>query len=67
MLKKDDFLINKQLSSNKFNSKIIKVDTKNTNKFLKNVNNEYFLTETNKENFIYLFRNIKILKIKKIC
>ncbi len=64
-VKKDDLLIKKQLSSNRFNSKIIKVDTKNTNNFLMNVDNEYFLTETNKENLLFVIEISKKLNLKR--
>ena len=44
-VKKYDRLINRELKSIKFNSKIIKVDTKKTNNFLKDITNQYFLTD----------------------
>ena len=48
---KNDLLINKELKSKSFNSKIIKVNTKKKyNNFLKNIDTEYFISETNKEN-----------------
>ena len=54
-IKKNDLLINKELRINKFKSIIIKVDTKKKNNFLKNIDNKYFLTETNKENLSFIF------------
>ena len=64
-VKKNDPLILKVIKSNKFNSKIIKIDTKKKNNFLKKVNNSYFLTETNKENLSFVLEISKRLKIKK--
>ena len=63
-VKKDDALINKELKSEKFTSKIIKVNTKNINNFLKNIDNKYFLTETNKENLSFIIEISKKLRLK---
>ena len=63
-VKKNDLLINKELRSNKFNSKIIKVNTKKIEKFLKNIDNNYFLTETNKENLSFVIELSKKLNFK---
>ena len=62
-VKKDDVLINKELKLGRFDSKIIKVNTKKNN-FLKNINNNYFFTETNKENLIFVLEMSKKLNIK---
>ena len=64
-VKKDDFLISKELRNNKFQSKIIKVDTKKNNIYLKKISNEYFSTEANKENLLFVIEILKKLKIKK--
>ena len=64
-LKKNDSLISKELSSNKFSSKIIKVDTRKKSIFLKKISNKYFSTETNKENLLFVLEILKKLKIKK--
>ncbi len=64
-LKKDDFLISKELRSNKFPGKIIKVDTKKKSIFLNKVDNKYFSTEANKENLLFVLEILKKLKIKK--
>ena len=64
-IKKDDLLIKKELRSNKFSSKIIKVDTKKINYLLKNIKNKYFLTETNKENLSFVIEILKKFKLKK--
>ena len=63
-LKKNDFLISKELRRNKFHSKIIKVDTKKKSIFLKKISNKYFSTETNKENLLFALEILKKLKIK---
>ena len=64
-VKNQDLLINNQLKLKKFRSKIIKVDTKKTNKFLKKINNNYFLTEANKENLSFVLEISKKLNLKK--
>ncbi len=65
-VKKDDLQINKELKLNKLACKIIKVDTKNINKYFKDIKNEYFLTETNKANFSFVFEISKKLNLNKI-
>ena len=64
-VKKDDLLITKELKSNNFESKVIKVNTKESNNFLKNIENKYFLTETNRENLSFVLEISKKFKIKK--
>ena len=64
-VKKNDSLILKELRLNKFNSKIIKINTIKKNNFLKKVHNNYFLTETNKENLLFILEISKRLKLKK--
>ncbi len=63
-VKKDDSLINRELRLNKFNGRIIKVNIKKTKKFLKNIDNNYFLTETNKENLSFVIELSKKLNLK---
>ena len=63
-VKKNDYLIKKKLNSKNFRSKIVKVDTKKSNSFFKDIKNEYFLTETNKENLSFIFEISKKLKLK---
>ena len=53
-IKKDDHLINKELRSNRYKSRIIRVDTSKVNNFLKKINNDYFLSKTNKENLSFI-------------
>ena len=63
-VKKNDPLIKKKLNSKNFRSKIIKVDTEKGDSFFKDIKNEYFLTETNKENLSFIFEISKKLKLK---
>ena len=62
-VKKDDLFIKKELKSSKFESKIIRVDTKKNN-ILKNIRNNYFLTETNKENLLFALEISKRFNFK---
>ena len=64
-VKKDDFLIQKELKLNRFKSKIIIVDIKKINKILKKINNNYFLTETNKENLSFVYEISEKLNLRK--
>ena len=64
-VKRNDELINKKLRSKKFNCKIIKVDTNKINKFYTNINNNFFFSETNKENLSFVIAISKKLKLKK--
>ena len=62
---KNDFLINKELKLNSFNSKIIKVNTKKKqNNFFKKIHNKYFVSETNKENLSFILEISKKLNLK---
>ncbi len=63
-LKKDDFLINRELRSKKYKCKIIKVDSKRASIFLKKINNEYFKTDANKENLSFVLEILKRFKIR---
>jgi len=63
-VKSDDVLISRKLKTKKFNCKIIKVNTKkNYNDFLE-VENKYFLTESNRENLSFIIELAKKLKLK---
>ncbi len=64
-LNKKDLLIKKELKSNKFKSKIIKVNTKNAKNFINKVNKKYFLTETNIENLAFVMAISKKFNLKK--
>ena len=63
-IKKEDLLIKNELKKNKLNSKIIKVDTKKINKFLKKIKNNYYFTEANKENLSFVLEISKKLNLK---
>ncbi len=63
-VKRDDVLISRKLKTKKFNSKIVKVNTKkNYNDFLE-IKNKYFLTESNRENLSFIIELAKKLKLK---
>ncbi len=64
-LKKDDSLIQKKIKSNRYKTKIIKVNPNNSISILKYINNDYFLTETNKENLSFALEISQKFKIKK--
>ena len=69
-VKNNDLLINNELKSSQFKSKIIKINTIKKNFSLKNIKNDFFLTETNRENLIFVLAiskklNLNIKKIKK--
>ena len=63
-VKKDDDLINKKIKFSNFKSKIIKVDTKKNYKIFNEIDNKYFLNETNKENLSFVFEVSKRLRLK---
>tara|TARA_Y100001958_G_C21242585_1_gene570953 strand:+ start:427 stop:1725 length:1299 start_codon:yes stop_codon:yes gene_type:complete len=63
-VKKDDPLILKELKNKRYKSRIIKVDTKKNYKFLKKINNNYFSTEANLENLMFVIEISKKLKLK---
>ena len=60
-----NFYIKRELESKNFLPKIIKVKKKINNIFLKKINNQYFNSEGNKENLIFILEVVKILKLKK--
>ena len=63
-VKRDDVLISRKLKTKKFNSKIVKVNTKkNYNDFLE-IKNKYFLTESNRENLSFIIELAKKFKLK---
>tara|TARA_B110001454_G_scaffold215354_1_gene236618 strand:- start:284 stop:1588 length:1305 start_codon:yes stop_codon:yes gene_type:complete len=57
--------IKKKIKTTKFSSKIIKVNKKVDSKFIKKINNQYFMTEGNKENLSFIIEITKKLNIKK--
>ena len=64
-VKKGDEYIEKKIKSKKFKCKIIKVNTKKLDKFIKNIDNEYFLSEANQENLSFVVEISKKLNLKK--
>ena len=64
-LKKDDVLIKKYLGSQKFNCKIIKVNTNLDNQIFSKLKNDYILSEVNKENLLFVLAILNKFKIKK--
>jgi len=63
-VKKDDKFINQKLHVKKYNSKIIKVNTKKNYDILRRINNNYFFSDTNKENLSFVIEIKKRLKLK---
>jgi len=63
-VKRDDKLINKQLKLKRFNSKIVRVDTKKNYSFLKKIKNSYFFSDANRENLSFVIEISKKLKLK---
>ena len=57
--------IKKQIKTQNFLPRIIKVNKKINSLFLKKLNNPYFMTDGNKENLSIVIEIAKILKIKK--
>ena len=66
-VKKDDKFINQKLRLKKYNSKIIKVNTKKNSDILRRINNDYFFSDTNKENLSFVIEIKKNLSFKIIC
>ena len=60
-----NFYIKRKLKSKSFLPKIIKIEKKIDNIFLKKINNQYFNTEGNKENLKFILEVSKILKLKQ--
>ena len=63
-VKNGDFLINKELRLNKFKSQIIRVNKKISNNYLKNIDNNYFFSETNIENLSFVLAISKKMNLK---
>ncbi len=64
-VKKDDLLIRNFLKRKKFNCKIIKVNTNLNNRIFDKINNDYFLTEANKENLLFTLAILQNFRLKK--
>ena len=64
-LNKKDFLIKKEMKLNKYISKHIFVDPNLSKIFLKEIDNQYFATEGNKENLSFVLAIAEKLKLDK--
>jgi len=62
-INKNDPLITKKIDSNNFKQKIIKIDSKKSNKIYNQIKNEYFLSSGNKENLFFVLKILKIFKL----
>ena len=60
-----DLHIKKTLKKKNIHSKVIKVNPKIDSKFLKKINNRYFLTDGNKENLAFVIEILKKFNINK--
>ena len=58
--------IRREVKLQKYLPKLIRIYRYPDIKFLKNINNQYFCSEGNRENLAFIFEIAKILKIKKI-
>ena len=65
ILNTGNYYINKQLTKQKFKSKIIKIDKKLDRIVFKKLNNPYFMTVGNKENLLFVIEIAKIFKVKR--
>jgi len=62
-VKKNDELINKKIKKIKLQQKIFRVDTSNLKKITNKLNNEYFISEGNKENLSFVLKIASKLKL----
>ena len=62
-INKNDPLITKKIYSNNLKQKIIKIDSKKSNKIYNQIKNEYFLSSGNKENLSFVLKILKIFKL----
>jgi len=60
---KNDPLITKKIDNNNLNQKIIKIDSKKSNKIYNQIKNKYFLSSGNKENLSFVLKISKIFKL----
>ena len=65
ILNTNNIYIRKKLKTEKYLSKIIRINKLINPTYLKRLDNSYFLTEGNKENLSFVLKIIKIFKIKK--
>ena len=62
-INKNDQLITKKIDNNNLKQKIIKIDSKKSNKIYNQIKNEYFLSSGNKENLSFVLKILKIFKL----
>ncbi|MDA7562276.1 UDP-N-acetylmuramoyl-L-alanine--D-glutamate ligase [Candidatus Pelagibacter sp.] len=65
ILNTKNFYIKRELKDKNFLPKIIKIENKIDNNFLKKIKNRYFSTDANRENLKFILEVAKILKLKK--
>jgi UDP-N-acetylmuramoylalanine--D-glutamate ligase len=65
ILNTKNFYIKRELKSKNFLPKIIQIQKKIDNNFLKKIDNQYFNTDGNKENLKFIIEVAKILRLKK--
>ncbi len=63
-VKDNDPLIKKELKLNRFQSRVINVNTQKIPHLFNKMNNRYFLSETNKENLLFVFKISRKLKLR---
>ncbi len=64
-INKKDLLTTKELKKQKIKRKILEVDTQSAENIQKNIENEYFLNDANKENLSFIMAISNKLKLKK--
>ena len=62
-INKNDPLITKKIDKYNLKQKIIKIDSKKSNKIYNQIKNEYFLSSGNKENLSFVLKILKIFKL----
>ena len=62
-INKNDPLITKKIDNSNLKQKIIKIDSKKSNKIYNQIKNEYFLSSGNKENLSFVLKILKIFKL----
>ena len=62
-INKNDTLIAKKIDNSNLKQKIIKIDSKKSNKIYNQIKNEYFLSSGNKENLSFVLKILKIFKL----
>ncbi len=64
-VKQNDFIIKKELNTKKLKCKLIKIKIKKFDKIFKKIENNYFLSEANKENLSFVLSIAEKLKLNK--